>query len=161
VTREQKIAKARELRGQRPRPTYREIAEALGVSTGTVYRWINRTASYCNGREINPERARAHDRRYNKEKRFYPDCPRCGAKMSPKSSLCEGCRVDEIDRRARQIEAWWGDGLKFREIADRLGWTVGHLSVEMDRLRSKGYHLPYRYKLGRRAGAKFPEQVAA
>jgi hypothetical protein len=34
--------------------------------------------------------------------------------------------------------------MKLREIAEHLGWTIGHTSKEFDRLRNLGYDLPYR-----------------
>jgi transposase len=78
---------------------------------------------------------------------------------SNKPERCKDCwawrEAGRVDARARKIEGWWAGGLTLREIADRLGWTKGHISHEIHRLREKGYSLPYR------AGAKFPEQVAA
>jgi hypothetical protein len=44
------------------------------------------------------------------------------------------------------------------EIAQRLGWTQGHISYEIDALRAAGYDLPYRYGPGKRNGTKYPEQ---
>lgn len=46
--------------------------------------------------------------------------------------------------RAHQIEAWWAEGLTFRQIAARLGWSIDHFSAEINRLRREGYNLPYR-----------------
>lgn len=159
LSREQKLVRAKELRGSGL--TYREIGEQLGVSTGTVYRWLNpeRVAPYRNGRAINPERARALDKRYSREKRYYVDCPQCGNKMHQDSSLCEGCRADDVDRRARRIEAWWAEGKLMREIADLLGWSRGRLSMEFSRLRAKGYGLPYRRAVYPNGKPRFPEQV--
>jgi hypothetical protein len=34
------------------------------------------------------------------------------------------------------------------EIRAAFGWTHGHLSVEMTRMRAAGWDLPHRYKLG-------------
>lgn len=161
MTREQKIARARVLRNAKPPLPYREIGERLGVSTGTAFRWVNpeRVAPYRNGRAINPERARELDRRYKLEQRA--ECPRCSSKMSPRSSPCEACGADEVDRRARKIEHWWSEGLLLREIAANLNWSLGHLSGEMHRYRELGYRLPYRYTESKRRGRRFPEQVAA
>lgn len=159
MTREQKIKNARELRAQGL--TYAETADYLGGSISTVYRWLNpeRTAPYRNGRAIDPERARAYDREYRRNLRI--NCPQCAGPMKPESTLCQPCHEDEVDRRARQIERWWAEGLTMAGICERLGWTMGHLAVEFHRLREKGYDLPYRYVEGKRAGHKFPDQVAA
>lgn len=158
MTREQKIAKARKLRAQRL--TYSEIADRLGVPLSTVHRWINpeRTAPYRNGRAVDPERARLVDRIYNRTHRA--ECPSCGGEMDRgtgrKGGICATCRADEVDRRARQIERWWAEGLTLNEIADALGWSAGHVKHEFHLLREKGYDLPYRYSLSK---SRFPEQV--
>lgn len=159
LSREQKIEKARELREQGA--TYREIGEKFSVSTSAIYRWLNpeRTASYRSGRACNPERARKLDREYNRRHRG--ECPQCGGEMARKTARvggkCRACHEDEADRRARQIQQWWAEGLGQRQIAKRLGWSINHLSVEKHRLREAGYNLPYRYKSGRR----FTDQVQA
>lgn len=91
-------------------------------------------------------------------------CTRCGSSCGARtawsnaaeaygrrSGLCGSCRAvveaERVAERARQIEAWWSDGLTLREIAERLGWSIGHLKVELFRLREDGYDLPYRYAM--------------
>jgi ribosomal protein S27E len=46
--------------------------------------------------------------------------------------------------RAEQIVAWWAAGFTLAEIGMCFGWSKGHMSNEMYRLRAKGYDLPYR-----------------
>jgi transposase len=158
LTREEKIKAARKIRdaGQ----TYAGIAGALGVSTTTVYRWLNpvQTAPYRNGRAIDPERTRRADREYNR--RHGSRCDRCGQDRprQAKGPLCIACIQDEVDRRARRIEREWAAGRSMSEIAKGLGWTVNHLSRELHKLRERGYSLPYRHRL---AEPRFPDQVAA
>jgi transposase len=165
MTRSEKIAKARGLRAEGLK--YRDVAEELGTSTTTIFRWLNpeRTAPYRNGRACNPERTREIDREYNR--RHPGKCPECGGAMARTTARaggkCQACRQDEIDRRSRQIERWWAEGLGQREIASRLGWTINRLHVEKHRLREAGYKLPYRRSVHPTADGtpRFPEQVAA
>lgn len=87
----------------------------------------------------------------------------CGTVIYKRYDRCDECyrqAVAESHReRDEQIVAWWTEGLSMREICLRLGWTKGHLGQEIDRLRSRGFDLPYRYARGK----KFPrcQKVAA
>jgi transposase len=156
VTRDQKIASARELREQGF--YYREIGERYGVSFSTVYRWLHpeRAKEF---RHRNREALRAYDREYNRTHRA--ECPSCGGEMDRETGrgggICAGCRADEVDRRAAKIERWWADGLTLKEIAQQLDWSEGHISNELHRLREKGYDLPYRH----RGFDRFPDQAPA
>ena len=95
-------------------------------------------------------------------------CEDCGMPTASRSGWpserrsnrwCSPCyRQRELKRtaqRGHQIEEWWAEGRSLREIADRLGWSKGQLSVQMDRLRAKGFDLPYRRR-GVKNGTKFP-----
>jgi transposase len=161
MRREIKIERARKLRAEGW--TYQAIADRYGLSAATAYRYCNpdsiehKRLYDAEYRETNRERRNAQSRAYRRRTR--PPCPQCGNPMAHTSTLCEGCRADEIERRARQIAAWWSEGLTLREIAKRLEWTINHVQVEIVRLREKGYDLPYRHSLNGKA--KFPEQVAA
>lgn len=72
--------------------------------------------------------------------------------------LCRACdeagRRAVADERGRRIQRWWAEGLSTAEIAVRLGWSKNHLSAELDRLRRRGFDLPYRYHLSR---PRYPE----
>lgn len=46
--------------------------------------------------------------------------------------------------RRERVELWWAEGLSHREIASRLGWSIGRLSSELARMRSLGYALERR-----------------
>jgi DNA-binding CsgD family transcriptional regulator len=161
VTRDQKIAEARRLRAQGLK--YREIAERLGVGTSTVYAWLNpaRVRPYRSGRGIDPQRARAYDREYYRSHKG--TCYRCGGERGrgPRTGPCRACVADDVDRRARQIEQWWAEGLTIGEISSRLKWPSGRFGAEMVRLRAKGYDLPYRRAVYPSGKPKFPDQVAA
>lgn len=159
MTREEKIAKARELRAAGT--GYQEIADSLGIGCSTAYSWINseRVAPYRNGRAIDPERARAYDRVYGATHRS--ECERCGGdrpRGNHGGGLCEACIQDDVDQKGKSLEEMWANGLTIKEICSRLGWTKGHFSVEIHRFREKGYELPYRYKLSK---PRFKGQVAA
>jgi transposase len=165
MTREQKIAKARALLAAGR--TFGDVAAAIGVSKRTVRRWLVPGEA-----ERDRQRARAWKARNRSHLRDYnlrydaehgPPCSQCGQRRNSRrrGPLCEGCIKDGIDHRARQIEQWWAEGLKLKEIAERLGWSVGHVSMEMDRLRAKGYALPYRRRTGSKNATKFPEQAVA
>lgn len=178
MTREQKIERTRELRAEGL--TYREIGERLGLTTriaryyAKVAKVYDRKCATCgepfepeHGKELtcSPEcwrvaedaRKRAWDRAHPKAHKT--ECPQCGGEMeratARRSGICQACHEDEVDRRARQIERWWAEGLLLKEIASRLGWSLGHIAQEFDRLRAKGYNLPHRYRVsnGKRVAA--------
>ena len=111
------------------------------------------------------EQLREYDRRYNDENRA--DCPRCGYVYGKGSgtksgghdprlnfSACPGC----TERRCQQIVKWWAEGRSMKEIEAELDWTHDRLSVELHRLRERGYDLPYRRRMSK---PRFPEQVAS
>jgi transposase-like protein len=78
-------------------------------------------------------------------------CATCGARVSLKERYdrCRPCYLraehDRVDARAQRIVAWWAEGLSIREIGERLGRTANYVNVEINRLRSAGYDLPFRY----------------
>lgn len=111
------------------------------------------------------EKARRAYKRAN-ENTHRARCVDCGSPRAAGTGYGDGhpgCCAECRDRRRREahelrdkrIERWWNDGLAMREIAERLGWTLNHLRVEMDRLRRRGYDLPYRYRTGKRNATKF------
>lgn len=174
MSREEKQAEARRLRDEE-RLSVQQIAERMGYK--------NHASAW---KLLNPERAREMERRSNKKrgpaKRAHENahrapCPECGQPMQAgsgyggrkdaqhKRDRCFDCftmmRRTEVDDRARRIEKWWAEGLKMKQIGARLGWTENHVHDEIDRLRGKGYDIPYRYKPGKRNATAHPEQVAA
>jgi transposase len=165
VKREIIIQRARKLREEGW--GYQRIADRYKVSVATAYRYSNpeslerKRENDARYRDKNRDRRRKQDR--ESRLRTRPNCPRCGNPMAHRSVLCEGCRADEVDRRARQIEKWWAEGLPIWEIAEELGWSEVHAGVEIVRLREKGYKLPYRRAVHttRSGEPKHPEQVAA
>lgn len=162
MSREQKIEKARALKAQGL--SYGEVAERVGVHKKTIRRWLvpgeaerDRQTSLA-WKHRNKGWLREYDAGYREA--HMGECSSCGGEMDPKwdGGICMACREEEKDRRARQIERWWGEGLRLPDIADLLGWSREHLAVEFHRLREQGYDLPYRYRLSE---PRFPEQVAA
>lgn len=186
MTREQKIAKARELRAQNV--TYSEIGERLGVSSATAWRWLTeRTAraiiscrvcgedftqthgkqKYCSG-DCRHEAGRLRRRRCA-QTIGRAACQDCGTALGEGSAWkgrkrCVTCfearDAERVDARARKIVAWWAAGRTLAQIRDSLDWSPERLSVEFHRLRELGYDLPYRYKHHANP-PRFPEQVAA
>lgn len=162
MRREVKIKRARKLREEGW--TLRAIADRYGVTPSAVWRWCE--PGFAERRKAYDAKYRAeHRESRNAQQRAYrhrtrPACPECGQPMWHKTTLCEGCRTDQVEARRRQIETWWAGGLSLREVADELGWTLPRLSVEVHRMREYGYDLPYRNQ-HRSNAPRFPEQVAA
>lgn len=162
MTREQKIARARELRAEGL--TYSAVGKQLGTSYQTIRRWLDpdyaeKVRQISRAYKAQHRKAlRAYDREY--DERHKAECPECGAEVNRRfnGEKCMACRADSRDRRARQIESWWAEGLPLKKIAERLGWTKGSLSREMYWMREVGYSLPYRHTL---SAPKWSEQVAA
>lgn len=166
VTREEKIAEAQKL--YEAGEVYRQIGEHFGVTPATVWRWLH------------PEAVKAINRRDNArrgpEKREWEDrnrasCEDCGGPLAMGSSnpshmgpsgKCSKCwrlsEAERIDSCSRRIEAWWHQGLTLREIAERLGKKPEAMSVEINRLRKRGYRLPYR-RMNKKRAMRFPDQL--
>ena len=102
-------------------------------------------------------------------------CIDCGSPQAPRSGFQRGekgrpqLRCAECQRkhqaashyeRDQQIVAWWAEGRSMRFIYDQLGWTAGHLSDEMDRLRAAGHNLPYR-RAPKKNAPRYPHLKAA
>lgn len=164
-----KIEKARELRAAGE--TYAAIARSVGVHVTTLRRWIvpgeaERSRAISRAYKDRHRAAmRAYGRRYVATHKA--ECPQCGGEMNRETARregkCEQCHADDVHRRAVQIKGWWAAGLLRKEIAANLGWSLGRISVEMHRLRERGYRLPYRRAVHTTPDRKprFPEQVAA
>jgi DNA-binding CsgD family transcriptional regulator len=118
---------------------WREIAERLGRPRSTVHAAVT---------NINARR-RAYKRAWDREN-YRGTCERCGGVTAHRNRgrLCRACadvrRAEPVHARAEQIVAWWAEGLKLREIGERLGWSKNRANVEVVHLRAKGYDLPYR-----------------
>lgn len=66
----------------------------------------------------------------------------------PADGTCLACRVAVKEAVWRELQSLWAEGRSMPEIRAAFGWTHGHLSVEMTRMRAAGWDLPHRYKLG-------------
>jgi transposase len=165
MTRDQKIARARELRAEGI--ALHQISKILGVSKTTVLRWTDaeqaerdrkRSLAY---KDANHDSVRAKDREYFRRNPGL--CPRCSGSMSRRTErnggICASCHQAISKERDRRLEALWLAGKSSREIAVEFGWTPERVSVEVWRLRAAGYRIPYRQR--RAAGYKFPEQQVA
>jgi hypothetical protein len=140
----------------------------MGESKHQAWKRCNREkvrATSNRWKKANREANRERDRRYSEENRA--TCPECGhiygrgsgrSDGSPKAGVLFSCCPGCTEKRRRQVVEWWAEGVSLREIGKRLGWTRGHVAVEIDRMRELGYALPYRYKPTR---PRHPEQVAA
>jgi transposase len=139
MARQQEIRLAKKLRAEGA--TYREIGERLGVGRSTVTYWLN------------PDAYRRHHIR---------ECPQCGGRMkratAGRGGLCQACRSDEADLRARLVVRLWREGRSIQGIADELNTSVNCAGVTINTLREKGYELPYRRSV---QGPRFPEQLRA
>jgi DNA-binding CsgD family transcriptional regulator len=118
----------------------KEIGARLGRPVQTVHAAVT---------EENARR-RAYKEAWRRE-HYRGTCERCGGPTERRRvRLCRPCWVaqekERVHPRAEQIVAWWAEGRTLAEIGERLGWSKGHLSMEMHRLRAKGYDLPFRYR---------------
>lgn len=158
-------AQAQALRAQGLK--YREIGARMGETKDQAWKRCNRESANAHTRaykERTRGERRAYDRRYGDEHRA--ECPHCGHVYGSGSGTkggaakridftrCPGCRNERRD----WIVCMWDGGAAAAEMAEALGWSKGHLTVEMVAMRADGYDLPYR-----RAPRSpvFPEQVAA
>lgn len=133
-----------------------EIARRLGVTPPAVWKALNpeRAREIYRRDNARPERVVAKRRAANAARVL---CEDCGRSLSPGSlwrshHRCHPCwrvrvRAERLER-GRRIEAMWLEGLSLREIAERFGWTVNHLGVEIVWLRGQGLDLPYRRPAG-------------
>lgn len=155
------LPRARQL--QREGKTAREIGEQLGVARSTVSEWCS-----------DPERRKHAARRAA----YRGDCHQCGAATDGSDGpgrakeLCATCSLERLHdgvraRSAsirREVEQAWADGLKIREIAQRLGWSANAMSAFIVKARREGAALPYRNRTtlaGRAAQRKRGRDAAA
>lgn len=150
--------------------TYREIGLRVGHPTGSVSSTIRRLTDpeYADQsrtislrwKDNNREHNRARDVAYL-DARAASHC-KCGQRiMDADTEECGRCCSQRIAReRADRIVAHWASGATLKQIAATEGMTKNWVGVEINRLRSEGYDLPYRYRHVHSA-PRFPEQVAA
>jgi len=132
-------AEAKRLRAEGLMP--KEVSARLGRPLSTVQDAVTGQAA----------RRRAFKQAWERE-HYKGTCERCGGATGKRRRvrLCWPCwvaqRREPVHARAERIVAWWTEGLTYPEIGERLGWSKDHVSVEMHRLRAKGYDLPFRYR---------------
>lgn len=145
MTREEKIARAHELRAEGVYVS--AIAEELGVAKSTVVRWTTPGSNevsiegHRRWKAENPDRMRAS---------WYVPCPSCGKPMTRKADRCRDCRIAiEAEGPAHKwntILDLWNEGKTFPQIMEIMGVSRGHLGAEMSRMRDAGVPLAYRYE---------------
>lgn len=158
MTREEKIAKARELRAAGKRDP--EISAVLGLSVPRVSQLLKGTAyparsCYVCGSVFTPthgnqktccgENAR---KRYHENRIARASCPRCGAELGPGSAypsktpdLCMECHRDESHARTVRFIQLRKEGLSNVEISEREGLEAGSNIVAQILSRAGRYGL--------------------
>lgn len=127
MTRDEKIARAVELRGQDVR--LGEIAIYLGVGRTTIRRWTD------------PDYA-DWDRKWRRE-RGTASCPNCGATYWTHNAACAGCRNATSEVRRTLVEGMWADGWVRSEINAVLGLSSKSGFIFVRRAQA-GWDLPHR-----------------
>lgn len=136
MTREQKIAEAKRLRGQGA--TYRATGEALGHPVTTIYNWLN------------PEYVRRSNVKRGPAKREWEagTCPQCGGRLASadRSDRCIDCKREAVRRQAREraelFIALRERGLLNNEIAEREGITAGSVASALCHAPDYGLTVP-------------------
>lgn len=145
-TRDQKIAKARELREEGL--TYREIGERLGVAEHTSWSWLNPEARRAIDRRVNAKRTKAKNE-WARENRAA--CPKCGKPMGPGTKgrrtrvpkRCRTCLKQESREHTERFIALRERGLLNPQIAEREGVPVATVAVALSRAeRDHGLAVP-------------------
>lgn len=162
MTRDEKIAKARELHAAGW--SYRQIGDLFGCTHSAVWKWFNaeEVAAW----------AKADNARRHEEKKAWrriadrtPEgrgtCGECGGLLGIGQArrggrTCEECIQFAAVQKLVRLERLWNEGKTFPEICAAFGWSRGHLSQMLDRGRERGYDLPYR-RVGPRQPGKHPE----
>lgn len=145
MTRDEKIARAHELRAQGVYIS--AIAEELGVAKSTICRW---TTPGSNERSIEGHRRWKRENPDKMRASWFTTCPSCGQRMTHQAKLCASCR-DKI-RSEGPAHKWnlildlWNEGKTFPQLMKITGFSKGHLSTEMSRMREAGVPLAYRYE---------------
>jgi len=123
----------------------RAAAAAEGKHHASLRRWIivgerervaKKTARWFRD---NPERTRELGRKNQKERR----CQK-GDEMRRYQREYNRRPHREFRELGNTVVKLWAEGLKIREIGERVGRSPESMSPLMDKLRRRGYDLPYR-----------------
>lgn len=134
-----------------------EIARRLDVVPSTVWKWLHpdRTREFNRRDAARPERRASHAAwvlMAREDPERVKMCSSCGGRTgsfvwaSEQADVCATCRGSRREARWRLIAMWWGEGLTYREIGERLGWTTASAGMEVHRMREAGWNLPRRPK---------------
>jgi len=127
--------------------TLTAIANDLGVSIQTIYRWTDPEYAENQRRLSREAKARRkselaeYDREYYLSHRKKCDC---GRLMARHSLVCEHCISGEKVAKREQMVALWNQGLNAPQIAERVGTTAKTVQCEIARMRREGIDVPYR-----------------
>jgi transcriptional regulator len=136
--------------------TLQHLADRYGVTRERVRQIVGSNVRQCEncGKTLTGNQRKWCSERCRKTC-YQGTCERCGGPTSGAASghrktprLCKSCAgkvLGETQRQRfaphrRQIEQWWAEGLKGKEIAQRLGLK----QVNVSSLRARGYNLPHR-----------------
>lgn len=159
MTREQKIAKARELSAAGVQQSV--IASRLGVVPSTVWRWLH------------PEEHRQRELARNGYKRQWERdnraaCPNCGTPMaagsrsaSKRPELCRDCHLeDQLENSTTaEIARAWSEGKTTRQIATQIKRSPDFVSRMIARIRHEDEGKAYRERYGFPVHRRTSEQV--
>lgn len=127
-----------------------QIAYRVGFHKQTVRCWLdpdlrrrknaksleNRRAK----REILNRKARLYMRRQRKG-----TCPVCQRRVpKPGIKRCSRCRQEDREWLWREIQGYWRNGLKLREIALEVGLPMDSVGHHIRRMRDAGWDVPRR-----------------
>jgi len=144
LSREQNIAKARELREQGL--VLREIGERLGVHQVTVWQWLNPGKTRDKQRKDAAKRGPAK-RQWERDNRA--GCPQCGSEMgqgsrspSKRFDRCAACRRTNARSRWGRLISLREQGLTNREIASATGTTAAAVASTLYTAGQHGFEVP-------------------
>lgn len=140
-----------------------EIARRLDVAPSTISKWLHpaRAKEYNRRSNAQPGRSEvklAWSRAARSDPTNLKPCSSCGGPTGSfiwageQSDVCWSCLLKRREARWRLIAIWWSQGLTYRQIGERLGWTPAAAGMEVHRMREAGWNLPGR-RPGRRAAA--------
>jgi hypothetical protein len=136
----------------------RALAEAEGITFYAAEARLRRSTPEGRERDRvtarrwkanNREHNRARDRAYYAREDKRGTCQTCGNSMGigiDRDGICQSCRNKAKLVVWADLERRWAAGHTIKQITADLGWTKGHLAVEMARMRDAGRNLPYRYR---------------
>lgn len=141
--------------------TWRQVAEAIGLSYSTAYRLAHPEYEERQRAKSREWKARNKEHRRRYDARWHTGvCVECGGPCHKATTsarvVCRSCRHDRHVAGVKELERLWADGLSIADIAERLGCARGSITKRIHDARVAGADLPYRYRVrgGKRVGGK-------